>query len=534
VLSRLATGTAVLPAVDAEVAPPVTAPAVSGLARAGEPAVAGESRWHALARSRWSLPAILAVQALLSLRLVWANTAFQDEALYLWAGHLEWSHWLHGTPVPDFPFFFSGAPVLYPPIGAVADSIGGLALARVLSLVFMLIATTLLYRTARRLLADRTAALCAAGVFALLGPTQALAFATYDAMALLLIAVAAWLAVRSAARHPEPFLLLAGLVMALANATKYASALWDPAVLALAVVASWQAGRWRRLARAARIGCYTAAALGVALFGFGGHGYERGIMFTTLARSNSTTPAATVLGAAFGYIGPLLVLAGLGLAASLGAGNRVRVLCASATAAVLAAPVEQARIHTLTSLHKHVDFGAWFGAIAAGYVIARVSRIDRRLAWKACVSLGLAIPVALLGVSVANRIYHGWPPSSGMIAALRPLVRPDGAHYLIEEYNVASYYLPDRVYPGQITGLFAFSFWDAARHRELTGPGAYQAAISAGYFSVIELDGSTLQAATEGVVAKAVARSGRYRLVYQAREKYTSRHFFRIWRLSSA
>ena len=67
----------------------------------------------------WPLLAILAVQAALSLRLVRADTAFEDEATYLWAGHLEWAHVLHGTPLPQFPSYFSGAPVLYPPIGAL-------------------------------------------------------------------------------------------------------------------------------------------------------------------------------------------------------------------------------------------------------------------------------------------------------------------------------------------------------------------------------------------------------------------------------
>ena len=66
---------------------------------------------------------------------------------YLWAGHLEWAHWLHGTPLPPFPAYFSGAPVIYPPLGALADSVGGLAGARILSLVFMLGATALLWAT---------------------------------------------------------------------------------------------------------------------------------------------------------------------------------------------------------------------------------------------------------------------------------------------------------------------------------------------------------------------------------------------------
>jgi hypothetical protein len=133
--------------------------------------------------------AVLVVQAVLSLRLVRADTAFQDEALYLWAGHLQWAHWLHGTPIPPFPSYFSGAPVIYPPIGALADSIGGLAAARILSLVFMLGATVLLWATASRLF-GRRAAFFAAALFAVLGPTLHMgAFATYDAMSLLLVAL---------------------------------------------------------------------------------------------------------------------------------------------------------------------------------------------------------------------------------------------------------------------------------------------------------------------------------------------------------
>ena len=132
---------------------------------------------------------MLAVQAALSLRLVWSNTAFQDEGLYLRAGHLEWARWLHGAPIPDFPSYFSGAPVIYPPLGALADSVGGLAAARILSLCFMLGVTSLLWATTHRLYGQR-AALLAAALFATLAGTQFLgAFATYDAMALFLLAL---------------------------------------------------------------------------------------------------------------------------------------------------------------------------------------------------------------------------------------------------------------------------------------------------------------------------------------------------------
>src|ERR1700689_3387124 len=171
--------------------------------------------------ARWPLLTVLAVQAVLSLRLIWSNTAFQDEALYLRAGHLEWARWLHHAPIPNFPAYFSGAPVLYPPVGALADSIGGLAAARVLSLCFMLAVTSLLWATTGRLYGQR-AALLAAGLFATLAGTQFLgAFATYDAMALFLLALATWLGIRSAACHSwarSALLITAGDTLAAADA----------------------------------------------------------------------------------------------------------------------------------------------------------------------------------------------------------------------------------------------------------------------------------------------------------------------------
>src|ERR1700683_1379775 len=72
---------------------------------------------RALRAARWPLLVVLAVQGALSLRLIWSDTAFQDEALYLRAGHLEWARLLHHAPIPDFPGSFSGAPVIYTPLG---------------------------------------------------------------------------------------------------------------------------------------------------------------------------------------------------------------------------------------------------------------------------------------------------------------------------------------------------------------------------------------------------------------------------------
>ena len=120
-----------------------------------------------------------------------------------------------------FSAYFSGSPVIYPPLGALADSAGGLAAARILSLCFMLAATSLLWATTGRLYGQR-AALLAAGLFATLAGTQFLgAFATFDAMALFLLALAAWLGVRSADcrfRTRIVLLISAGATLAAADA----------------------------------------------------------------------------------------------------------------------------------------------------------------------------------------------------------------------------------------------------------------------------------------------------------------------------
>src|SRR5579875_3784401 len=91
------------------------------------------------------LAIILTIQAALSLRLVWKTTAFLDEALYLSVGHLELAHYLHHAPMPDVSYYLSGSPLIYPPLAAIADDVGGLAAARLLSLILMLLVTFLLH-----------------------------------------------------------------------------------------------------------------------------------------------------------------------------------------------------------------------------------------------------------------------------------------------------------------------------------------------------------------------------------------------------
>ncbi len=258
--------------------------------------------------SAWPLLAVLAVQTALSLRLVWADTAFQDEAAYLWAGHLEWAHWLHGAVIPQFSSYFSGAPVIYPPIGALADSIGGLAAARILSLVFMLGATVLLWGTAGRLF-GRRAAFFAAALFAVLGPTLHLgAFATYDALAVFLIALSAWCVVRAGHRREGTgWMVTAGVALAVANAAAYSSGLFDLVVLLLALLTALPSGRLA--ARRCAILLMVVVVLVTAGLLIGGSSYRTGIEQTTLARVAGNNSPLSVLSDAWSWTGVVIVLA---------------------------------------------------------------------------------------------------------------------------------------------------------------------------------------------------------------------------------
>src|SRR5262249_61791321 len=123
----------------------------------------------------------------------------------------------------------SGAPVLGQALAAIASRIGGLTAGRLLSLAFMLACTALLYAAAAQLF-GRRAALLAAALFASLGVTQFLsAFATYDAMALFLLALACYLVVsRGYEDGSLPSAVYASVfapaALVLANAAKYATA----------------------------------------------------------------------------------------------------------------------------------------------------------------------------------------------------------------------------------------------------------------------------------------------------------------------
>ncbi len=483
-------------------------PAVPSSGQAATSRVSGSQRSvRGLPDLRWPLIAVLVAQAGLSLRLIWSNTAFQDEGLYLRAGHLEWAQWLHGTPIPDFPSYFSGAPVIYPPIGALADSVGGLTAARILSLCFMLGVTSLLWATTVRLY-GRRAALLATGLFATLAGTQFLsALATFDAMALFLLALAAWLGVRSADCRFRPrtvFLVTTGVTLAAADVVKYATTLFTPVVLVLVAMAVWR-----------RRGAGAGLAAGLVVLGSwlvpvavavvaGGPGYWLGVRTSTLDRPQANVAVTTVLQHAYVWTSLILVLAVFGAVLAARTEQRGKLLPAVLAVAALLAPAEQARLHTTVSLQKHVVFGAWFAAIAAGYAMARLSRVDPGRGWAAVMALPIAASTLFGSMGQAASLYHAWPNSATVLSVLRSAVRAYPGNYLAEDYDVEAYYLRSDVPWQRWSSTYYFRYQDA-----LPGPPSYAAAISRHYFSLVILDfGDT--AATDREITADMRRAGGY------------------------
>jgi hypothetical protein len=404
-------------------------------------------------RHRRVLPAlaligILTAQACLSVRLLHLDTAFADEALYLWVGHMDWAHLFHGTPMPPFATYLSGSPVFYPPVGAIADSIAGLTGARVLSLLFMLVATWMLWLTATRLYGYQ-AALFATALWALLGETLRLgAFATYDAMACALLTVSAYAAVRAAqsdSKGPQ-WAIASAVALTVANCTKYATGLFDPVVVCLVITTSLTVQRDRK--RAIRLGGIAGGYLAIFLstlivIATTGNGYyAAGIAATTTSRASSGQTALQVLESAkpiVEVVGPIALL-GIALCLWLEHDWSRRLVTLLLVVAGTLAPLNQARIHTSTSLDKHADFGAWFMAMAAGYAIAALRRghflqragVTLAAAGALAATLVIGIPFAKLGDS-------SWPDTAQLAADTVPLLARSRGEILFQNSTVIDY-----------------------------------------------------------------------------------------------
>lgn len=403
-------------------------------------------RRHRPSRSFLPLMAICTVQAALSLTLVWSNTAYIDEADYLWIGHLEIAHLLHGSSWPSAyaDGLFSGSPLVYPPLGALADSIGGLAGARILSLAFMLIATVLLYFTASELIGHRGAIISSA-LWALSEPAIRLAFATYDSLSVALIAVSAWLIVQTGhRRYRGVFVSAAATALALANFTAYSSIVIDPVVIACAFL-TWlpRMGTWRTALYTVWLAGGSASLFSLLITV--SHCWS-GLLFTVITRNVADYQGIIpVLSDIWDYAGIIMVLAIAGSIAACNTENRPRAgLLVLLGSAAFIVPAAQLHDQTAWSLDKHLAYGIWFAVIVIGYWCDRLIRWLPGTSWQLA-AICCVVGIAYIGInnwqSAWDR-YHAWPNSSSFISNFKIAVAQNrGLIYVPgQEANIAQYY----------------------------------------------------------------------------------------------
>ena len=160
----------------------------------------------------------------------------------------------------------------------------------------------------------------------------------------------------------------------------------------------------------------------------------------------------------------------------------------------------------MVSLNKHVDFGAWFAAIAAGHLLSLLSR------QRVVMAVSLAALVSIASVDTAQaRAMIDWPDESGLVKAVRPLTA-HGGHFLVETNDVLQYYLPNTTWRQ----------WSSTAHGSLA---YYQQAIARHYFSVVVLNFSQTPAADDAISLALSATSG-YRL---AAKVHSGSTVFYVW-----
>lgn len=469
------------------------APALAPSAEPGPRTGSFGDRLAAFLRGRGPLLLILLLQTVLAYQL--SNSAFEDESLYLYAGHRELALELHGTPTYDsYPSYFSGAPFLYPILVSGLDSLGGLEAARAFSLVCLLATTGIIWTLTRRLHGP-AASILASALFATSAPTLFLSrFATYDALTILLLALAFWIVVRTADRHPA-VALAAAPVLALAVAVKYAALLYVPTVVAVAglsepALAGRRGARRRGLSRALLL---TAAVAGLLAAGYASlsHDMKLGITQTTTNRDTGGDPVSAIVRLSMVWCGWVFVLAVAGTVfEAVRRRERARVMLAATLAGTaLLATLYQAHLHKMQSLHKHLGFGLMFAAPVAGMAVAGLARLQHRDARRRVpgLALGIVAVLALYAGHAVKPLYEGWPNSSAMIDALRPLVHDGHERYLAEENEVPRYYLRDKTQPYEWFTTFFFSY-TSKDGRGLSGVDAYRAALGDHYFNLVVLD----------------------------------------------
>jgi len=482
--------------------------------------------------SRWSLPLILAFQALFSWILL-QNTAFQDEALYIYAGRQIWQHWLGGPPSLDhYSYYFSGYPYVYAIIGGGLDMVGGLILARSFSLACMLVVTVCGYYVTKRLF-NQKSAIFAAVFFVCQGPVLFLShLATFDALCLCLLAVGTALAVSaSLARRPWRVLGI-GPILVLAFGTKYAALLFIPPVLFILVLCTLLRWGWISMLVRGTLGVLSLAVVGVLATVIVIH-YDPDVLHALAATTTNRTAilTATRFGLAEHVVETVGLSFAMGLLGLAFAGKKHLLIALLFFGSALLIPTYHIYKAEVISLDKHLGYSMFFVMPVAGFALASLSGLRLSVSpgryWLS--GMAICLLLFLVGTGEAQNMFASWPSTTNLTYVFNTQVRPASGRYLAEQFEVSRYYLQDDTYNWQWTGLDFFEYTDKQGHYYF-GDEAYVKAVNDGYFDLIQLNYG-FNARTAILILQAIEHSKKYTLIdkipYQ--DSYGPGYFW-VWR----
>jgi 4-amino-4-deoxy-L-arabinose transferase-like glycosyltransferase len=438
----------------------------------------GAQRWIKLI----PLGLVLIVQVLLTLRL--NNTAFRDEGLYIYTGHREIAHFFHGAVLYDKPeTYFSGSPVVYPVIAAMIDRVGGLMLVRLFSLLFMLAATASIYSFSKRLFTERVG-LVAAVAFALAGPTMHLGnFATFDAMALGLIAISTALGVRAVQLRSYRWFPLVAVMLSLAVVTKYASLMFVP--FALGAMFLTPARRTVGVKFSVLTALLTTLIL-VVLAKTIGKSSLAGIRYTTTKRSViERVSLHSILSETWHFAGPWWLIAFLGVGVAFYKQKRLFLPILFAVG-MIAPMLYQAHIHENVSLDKHLDFGLVFGAPLIGLAATAISR-----SWQKIVLVGVSVWLVISGLATSRFLYGEWANTSALTDTMSYALKADPyIHTLGDVYEPVRYHFEDSTQFWQWDTTDSL-FYQSPTKGDMRGLPAAEQGLADHYWQYVYLDGTT-------------------------------------------
>jgi hypothetical protein len=477
--------------------------------------------------SAWALPLILSFQAAASLILL-HNTAFEDEALYIFAGRQIIDHWRDkSASVEPFGSYFSGIPSIHPVIVGALDMAGGLEAARMFSLLCMLGVTSCVFWMTKNL-RDRKAAILAAALYSCQAAVLFLGrLATHDSLCLLLLSLAAAMAVRGGISRTLWGAWLIGSLLALAVATKYAGLLFVPTILGLFLWRSFRAFGWDKMLRQTGAVMSALVLAFLIVFELGGKEALPGLALTTLFRViSSHTTTSNMLGRITVWGGGIYSLAFIGLVL-----NGLQDLAAGLLlfASSLLIPIYHVSRGEMVSLHKHMAFALFFAAPLAGCALEQLVGHSRSKLISYRIGLGAAVSsILLLGLWQAHSFYLSWASSTAMVRMLTTEINKGNDRYLAEDFNVSRFYLRDMTNPWQWTSLDYFTYTDESNHQH-AGKDAYEVAIAEGYFDLVELSFGP-RAAMARTIDQELRASNRYELI--AKEAYSDAYgagYFWLW-----